>query len=74
LERGWFQNKDKESPCFHLKWVLKTKDIDFYNLLDHQIVNHFDKGSEITTKWGLAKNLKNMIWYNNIDINTFYPR
>jgi tubulin monoglycylase TTLL3/8 len=37
-------------------------------------VNHFDRGQEITTKWGLAKNLRNMIWYNTIDPNTFYPR
>jgi hypothetical protein len=35
LERGWFQNKDKSSPCFDLKWVLKVKDIDFPNLLEH---------------------------------------
>lgn len=27
-QRGWVENKDKESVCFDLKWTLKTKDID----------------------------------------------
>lgn len=28
----------------------------------------------MTTKVGLCKNLKNLIWFNNVDIDTFYPK
>jgi tubulin monoglycylase TTLL3/8 len=73
-QRGWVENKDKESPCFDLKWTLKTKDIDTNTLLDNQIVNHFAKATSITTKVGLTHSLKNLIWFNNIDVDTFYPR
>jgi hypothetical protein len=34
-DRGWVENKDKDSCCFDLKWTLKTKDIDTNALLDH---------------------------------------
>lgn len=36
-------------------------------------MNHFEKNTSITTKVGLAKNLRNLIWFNNVDIETFYP-
>jgi tubulin monoglycylase TTLL3/8 len=32
--RGWVENKDKDSPCFDLKWTLKTKDIPVNILRD----------------------------------------
>lgn len=73
-QRGWVENKDPNSPCFDLKWTLKTKDIDHGTLMDSQLVNHFTKATAITTKVGLAHNLKNLIWFNNVDIDTFYPR
>ena len=73
-KKGWVENKDPHSPCFDLKWTLKSKDID-HNALSHsQLVNHFPKAQAITTKVGLMHNLKNLIWFNNIDIETFYPR
>ena len=68
------ENKDQTSCCFDLKWCLKARDIDHSSLLDFQIVNHFPKNTEITTKIGLTHNLKNLIWYNNVDIDLFYPR
>ena len=73
-QRGWVENKDVESPCFNLKWTLKTKDIDHNNLESYQIVNHFNKATSITTKVGLTHSLKNLIWFNSVDIDTFYPR
>ena len=27
LDRGWVENKDRESPCFDFKWVVKPKDL-----------------------------------------------
>ena len=41
---------------------------------EHQICNHFDESGTITTKVGLCRNLKNLIWFSNVDIDTFYPR
>ena len=72
--RGWYENKDKESPCFDLKWTLATKDVVHNDLLQYQIVNHFSTATSITTKVGLTHSLKNLIWFNSVDIDTFYPR
>lgn len=72
--RGWVENKDKESPCFDFLWTLMTKDVRQNELLAHQIVNHFPTATSITTKVGLTHSLKNLIWFRNVDIDTFYPR
>jgi tubulin monoglycylase TTLL3/8 len=72
--RGWVENKDKNSVCFDLKYTLKTSDIDFDHLLPGQIVNHYGKTTSITRKVGLTHSLKNLIWFNNVDVDTFYPR
>lgn len=32
--RGWVENKDPSSPCFDLKWTLKSRDIDHNILTD----------------------------------------
>lgn len=31
-KRGWFENKDMDSPCFDLKWTLRAKDINHNTL------------------------------------------
>lgn len=31
-QRGWVENKDKDSPCFDFKWTLMTKDIPHNDL------------------------------------------
>ena len=72
--RGWVQNPDIYSPCYDLKYCLQGKDIEFDNLKDFQIVNHFVRNVALTTKIGVCKNMRNLIWFNNVDIDTFYPR
>lgn len=72
-ERGWVENPDSFSPYFDFKWCSKVRDIDYTNLSDNQIVNHFEKNSIITTKCGLAKQLKNIKWYQKVSGDDFYP-
>ncbi len=72
--RGWVENKERDSPCFDFLWTLMTKDVPNNELLPHQIVNHFPTATWITTKVGLTHSLKNLIWFNSVDIDTFYPR
>ena len=73
LNRGWVENEDKESKCFDFKWCTQKKDIIIEKLEKQQIVNHFAKSSEISTKAGLTNVLKNLIWFE-ADEKTFYPR
>lgn len=73
-ERGWVENKDKSSPCFDLLWTLKQRDIDYDSLREGQIVNHFRYNGVITTKVGLCRNLGKVINFNNVDIDTFFPK
>ena len=72
-ERGWVENPDHFSPFFDFKWCSKVRDIDYTNLTEYQIVNHFEKNSTITTKAGLAKQLKNLKWYQKVGCDDFYP-
>lgn len=74
LKRGWVENTDCTSTCFDLKWALRGTDIDYENLLKPQIVNHYENNKNITTKIGLSHSLRKLIWFNNVDIDTFYPR
>ena len=51
----------------------KKKDIDYVNLLDHQVINHFDQNKNITAKFGLTRNIRNIVSLGK-DPNQFFPR
>eukprot|EP00930_Biecheleria_cincta_P059817 TRINITY_DN4553_c0_g1_i2.p1 TRINITY_DN4553_c0_g1~~TRINITY_DN4553_c0_g1_i2.p1 ORF type:complete len:1022 (+),score=279.90 TRINITY_DN4553_c0_g1_i2:314-3379(+) len=74
LNRGWFQNQEKDSKFFDLKWA-PAYGIDHESLLPSQVVNHFAGNREITTKVGLTTNLKNnCLPMCSADPDEFYPR
>lgn len=73
-ERGWYENSDYFSPFFDLKWTCKQVDIDFGSLKDNQIVNHFDNNVCCTSKFGLTKSLRTLIYLENQEIHQNYPR
>ena len=74
ISRGWVENPHHESNCFHFKYTLKSRDLNLEQLTESQIVNHFSKASNITTKVGLLKVLKNCLWNCSIDTDDFFPR
>mmetsp|Transcript_21877 Transcript_21877/g.49886 ORF Transcript_21877/g.49886 Transcript_21877/m.49886 type:complete len:804 (-) Transcript_21877:18-2429(-) len=73
LNRGWYQNPDKTSPHFDLKWGM-VSNIDFPNLQPHQIVNHFDRCRDLTTKVGLTLSLRSSPWHGGPHPDEYYPR
>lgn len=72
--RGWIENPDYDSNCFHLKFSLKGRDIGYDLLQGYQVVNHFEKATTITTKSGLSKSVKNMVWCCHEDSDSFFPK
>jgi tubulin monoglycylase TTLL3/8 len=74
LARGFVENRDTSSKFFDIKITMGSKDIDFDKLVKGQVVNHFIGMGEYTRKVMLAKNLQNLLWVRNVDINTFFPR
>lgn len=74
LDRGWVENPDYFSPCFDFKWTCKVQDVDYENLLDFQVVNHFDNNQVFTSKYGLSRNLRTLIHSDNVDSYKYFPR
>ena len=50
----------------------KKKDIDYVNLLDWQMVNHFNENKSITAKFGLSRNVRNIVKMGS-DPAEFFP-
>lgn len=74
LDRGWIENENAHSPYFDYLCSLGGKEIQFESLAKDQIVNHFDNAGQITRKVCLAKNLRNLVWYQNVNYNSFFPK
>jgi len=72
VERGWFENPDRNSPVFDLKFAIRSDHPE--PLKDFQITNHFMKNNVITTKVGLCHSLKSLIWWNNVEVDSFFPK
>jgi tubulin monoglycylase TTLL3/8 len=73
LENGWIENADPDSHYFDLKYTVKKAEIDYVNLLDNQIINHYQNNKALTSKYGLCLNLRNRI-AEEVDIDSFFPR
>jgi tubulin monoglycylase TTLL3/8 len=52
---------------------LKHRAIKRERLRDYQIVNHFQRNGELSTKVGLMHNIKNLVWFNESEIDRFFP-
>jgi len=74
LSRGWVQNPDINSPHAHLKWTLRSIDVNQDSLQSWQLTNHFAKNVAITTKVGLLKSLQSLVWLADVDVDDILPR
>lgn len=72
--RGWVENPDYSSDCYHFKFAVKCADVVYDQLQSFQIVNHFEKAANITTKSGLCRSVKNMVWSSSEDQDCFFPK
>ena len=57
-----------------MKFTLQGREIDYTNLLDFQMVNHYEKNGVITTKQGLSKTLRSSVWINDKSEDSFFPK
>lgn len=73
LKRGWFHNPNKDSNHFDIKWGM-VSNIHHDHLQPHQIVNHFDKCRDLTTKVGLTLALRSSVQLNDKSLDSYYPR
>ena len=72
-ERGWEQETNSKAIEFDYIWTLKTNEINFLLLKQHQLCNHYFRNGQITRKSGLCKNIKNL-YFKGIDPMNFFPR
>lgn len=59
---------------YDLKWTTKVSDVNFESLRPHQLVNHFNNNACLTSKYGLIKSLRSIMFSEGIDIDSFFPK
>eukprot|EP00913_Durusdinium_trenchii_P001860 g1722.t1 len=68
------RNESVTSQIFHLKWTVSDSEADYCELREGALFNHFQKNRELTTKVGLANNLRRFACEEQVDIDRFFPR
>lgn len=71
---GWFENKVPNSSLWDLKWSVSDCDGDYRDVQEGTLYNHFQNNRELTTKVGLANNLRRLAVDEQVLIDTFFPR
>ena len=71
--RGWEQEPNSKNLEFDYIWTLKTNEINFMQLKNYQLCNHYFRNGQITRKSGLCKNIKNL-YFHGISPMNFFPR
>ena len=72
-QRGWVREPNVKSLEFDYIWTLKTNEINFMQIKNNQMANHYFRNGQITRKSGLSKNIKNL-YYLGADPMNFFPR
>lgn len=73
MKRNWVREPNAKSLDFDYIWTLKTNEINFMQIKNYQMANHYLRNGQITRKSGLSKNIKNL-YYLGIDPMNFFPR
>ncbi|NWZ32962.1 TTLL3 monoglycylase, partial [Brachypodius atriceps] len=55
-------------------WTIRLGNIDRELLPRIEVVNRFPRLNALCTKEGLCQSLQNLPWFEQVDLNTFFPR
>ena len=58
---------------YDYKHMSKKYEIDYVNLLEGQVINHFNENKAVTAKFGLARNIRNIFSLGKNPAE-FFPR
>lgn len=68
------ENEDASSLFYDLKWTTKVNDVNFDTLKPHQLVNHFNNNACLTSKYGICKSLRSIMFSEALDVDAFFPK
>lgn len=77
MRRGWVENTCGGGPgaaLYDLKWTLHDSEVGYASLRKGQMVNHFERNHELTTKGNFCRSLYgNMAWECDRDAHGCVP-